>query len=158
MTHTSLEMIPKGDRSWRPQPSSRSMRWKPTYIKRMRKFITASTSLFFPALVYLVTLYCAATSSHRYSPLGLVSPEHGILLLNVLSKAGDIALAASAESAWSSIKFMVVARNSPTSLSTVFALSSSIGWTGLFGIMTQRRIFVACNESTWAFLRYVVVP
>ncbi|RAO68327.1 uncharacterized protein BHQ10_004339 [Talaromyces amestolkiae] len=125
--------------------------------KSLHRTLVASTILVFPAIVYAVTLYCAATSTYRYSPLGLVSPKHGILILNILSKAGDVALATAADSAWSAIKFMVTFRRSPTSLSTVFALSSGIGWLGLTGIMTQRRVFRALDQRTWAFLRLFVI-
>lgn len=150
LTHTLfLELLPRTNTI---QSTPRSMA---VTSKSLHRTLVASTILVFPAIVYAVTLYCAATSTYRYSPLGLVSPKHGILILNILSKAGDVALATAADSAWSAIKFMVTFRRSPTSLSTVFALSSGIGWLGLTGIMTQRRVFRALDQRTWAFLRYV---
>lgn len=123
--------------------------------ERIRRFLATSTIIIVPALVYTATTYCAVTSPRRYSPLGLVSPEHGILILNILSKVGDIVLASAAEALWESITCVVAAGKVPTSLSTAFALSSGIGFFGLFDILRQRNVKLSrsYNERWWALLR-----
>lgn len=125
------------------------------FFARIRSFCAVLTVVLFPTLVYLITLYCAITSSHQHSPLGLVSSEHGILILNVLSKVGDIVLVAAAETLWEFITLVLVAGKTSTSLSTIFALSSNIGFFGLFDIAKRRNVKLSrsYNERWWALFR-----
>ncbi|KAI9648803.1 hypothetical protein NHQ30_003443 [Ciborinia camelliae] len=86
MTDPSRETLASPERSKMQSPS-----------KNIRNFFATSKIILFPALISLVTTYRAVTSTHRYSPLRLVSSEHGILILHIMSKAGDIALTTAAK-------------------------------------------------------------
>jgi hypothetical protein len=85
----------------------------------------------FAALIYGLTVYCAITATVRRSPLGLVSASHGVFILHLLAKAGDISLAYALSSSLEGLMWFVVARAKGMRLSTFLAFSGS---TNVFGL------------------------
>ena len=128
-----------------------------SFHQRTATFLGASKYLIFPTAVYIITVYCAATSSHRYSLLGLFSAERSILILHILSKIGDIALSITVDAAWKSVKWAITARNKPASLATIFALSAGTGLFGLVDIVNRGKSPQAHTARLWGSLRYFIV-
>lgn len=54
--------------------------------------------------VLALTAYTSASASWRYGPLAIL-PSHAILVLSILSKAGDISFGAAASSMWDRIQW-----------------------------------------------------
>lgn len=127
---------------------------KPAPTRLSGRFFKRMSTVALPTLIYAITVYCAFTARYHNSPLGLVSASNGILILHLLSKAGDVALAAAAHSAWTQIQWALASRNPGPTLSTIFALSTSTRTYGLTQILMYCTGSLVNQPKVWSFARY----
>jgi hypothetical protein len=116
-----------------------------TFLKNTNKVVLA-------IITYGITSYCAATASVRHSPLALLSPSHGVLLLNVLSKGSDIGLGYAVSAMWESLQWTNIVRGPDAPLVTFLALSELISFLGLFRMLVSR-VSMGTLARFWSFAR-----
>lgn len=118
------------------------------------RFLESSKLTLLALLIYALTIYIAVTAADHNSPLGLVLPNHGILILHLLSKAGDIAFAAAAGSVWCNIQWKLISGTLKPSLASVFALSPWTDVLGLWRISCRSKGSRNDSPRFWSIARY----
>jgi len=135
-----------------PRQEHSSQRARFHGLEIAKRLVKAQKLTFLAAIAYGLTVYCSLTAASLKSPLGLVSPTHGILIIHILSKFSDIALGMAISSMWASIQWSRVFSKGGTSLPTYFALGGPTGKPGLWEMLVTKAN-VSKETRFWSLFR-----
>jgi len=111
-------------------------------VSKIWKYISQSlgrlNNVLFAIISYGVTSYCAVSAPLVYSPLGSLSPTHGVLALHILAKISDIGLGLAVASMWESVQWSSVFAGLHVSVPAFFALNGSTRFLGLARMLISK--------------------
>lgn len=158
-TQASTDSNEPAGKQRRENYSSRSSALSnPAILPRVWKYIYRSsgrlTNVFLATLIYGVTTYCAVAASRLRSPLGWVSPTHGVLAFHILAKISDIGLGLAVASMWESVQWSSVFSGLGLSVPEFFALNSATGFRGLVRLLISKAR-IGHASRLWSLARYL---